>query len=120
MSFLVKFRSSHLKLFEISGKIQYEVHSEGMNDPGCKGDSFIIVNGVDYCPHKRGHNVVVLNQCGKVVHQKAFDTTLYEEGVAMAKFLDSLPEEHVVLMAVQETTGSCLLIIYFDPLCYRF
>ena len=90
---------------QLSGKIQYEVHSEGLDDPGCTGDSYIIVNGVDYCPHKRGHNVVVLDQCGKVVDQRAFDTTKYEEGVAMAKFLDAMPDGYIVLMAVQETGG---------------
>ncbi|XP_066916590.1 catenin alpha-2-like [Clytia hemisphaerica] len=87
------------------GKIQFEVHSEGLDDPGCKGKPHIVVNGVDYCPHKRGHNVVVLDQCGNVVKQQAFDTTQHKEGVAMAKFLDEIPENHIALIAVQETGG---------------
>jgi len=91
--------------FFSTGKIQFEVHSEAIDDPGCKGKSHIVVNGVDYCPHKSGHNVVVLDQCGNTVKQQAFDTTLHREGVAMAKFLDEIPEDHVVLIAVQGTGG---------------
>ena len=94
------------KFIYVSGKIQYEVHSEGLDDLGCTGDSYIIVNGVDYCPHKRGHNIVVLDECGTVVDQRAFDTTKYQEGVSMATYLDAIPDDHVVLIAVQETTGN--------------
>lgn len=60
---------------------------------------------MDYCLHKRGHNIVVLDECGKVVDQRAFDTTKYAEGVFMAKHLDAIPDDHVVLIAVHETTG---------------
>ena len=64
------------------------------------------MNGVDYCPHKRGHNIVVLDECGTVVDQRAFDTTKYQEGVSMATYLDAIPGDHVVLIAVQQTTGN--------------
>ena len=47
----------------------------------------------------------MLDQCGSTVKQQAFDTTQHKEGVAMAKFLEEVPEDHVVLMAVQGTTG---------------
>ena len=87
------------------GKVQFEVHSEAADDPDCSIQSSIMVNGIEYCPMKRGHNVVVLDQIGSVVSAHAFDTTEPAEGTRMSKFLDDIPADHVVLIAVQDTTG---------------
>ena len=42
-----------------------EIQSEGCNDPGIApgtcGTAYIKVNGTDYSPHGRGHNVVILD-----------------------------------------------------------
>ena len=70
------------------------------------GVASIKVNGVEYCHKKLGHNVVVLDPAGQFVASRNFDTTTQEGGVAMGRFLDELPEDHIVLIATQETTGS--------------
>jgi hypothetical protein len=69
------------------------------------GVASIKVNGVEYCHKKTGHNVVVLDPAGQFVASRNFDTTTQEGGVAMGRFLDELPEDHIVLIATQETTG---------------
>lgn len=88
-----------------TGKVQFELHSEALDDPGRRGRSSIMVNGVEYCPRKRGHNVVVLDEVGTVVSVQSFDTSDENGGIAFAKFLDEIPKEHVALIAVQDTTG---------------
>ena len=70
------------------------------------GVASIKVNGVEYCHKRVGHNVVVLDPAGEFVASENFDTTAPEGGVAMGKFLDELPEDHIVLVATQETTGA--------------
>lgn len=65
----------------------------------------IKVNGVEYCHKRLGHNVVVLDPAGQFVASRNFDTSTPEGGIAMGRFLDELPEDHVVLIATQETTG---------------
>ena len=87
------------------GKVQFEIHSEGGDDPGVKGEASIIVNGIECCPRKKGHNVVVLDEIGNVVATRSFNTVEPSEGMAMAKFLDEIPEQHIALIAVQDTTG---------------
>lgn len=96
-----------------SGKVQFEVHSEAADDQSWRGKSSIKVNGVEYCPRKRGHNVVVLDEVGSVVQVQAFDTTSKTGGIEFAKFLDDIPEEHVALIAVQDTTGTTVFRIFF-------
>ena len=50
-------------------KVEIEVHSEAADDPGYTGGSSSIrVNGIEYCPKKRGHNVVVLSPSGRIQH----------------------------------------------------
>ena len=98
-----------------AGKVQFELHSEAQDDPGRRGRSSIMVNGVEYCPRKRGHNVVVLDAVGTVVSVQSFDTSDQTGGVALAKFLDEIPKEHVALIAVQDTTG--MVNLSFFELC---
>lgn len=98
-----------------AGKVQFELHSEALDDPGRRGRSSIMVNGVEYCPRKRGHNVVVLDAVGTVVSVQSFDTSDQTGGVALAKFLDEIPKEHVALIAVQDTTG--MVNLSFFELC---
>ena len=69
------------------------------------GQASIVVNGTEYCPKRRGHNIVVLDEIGNVVATRTFDTQDPSEGMAMAKFLDEIPDEHIALIAVQDTTG---------------
>ena len=88
-----------------TGKVQFEIHSEGGDDPNVKGEASIIVNGIECCPKKKGHNVVVLDEIGNIVGTRSFNTVEPSEGMAMAKFLDEIPEEHIALIAVQDTTG---------------
>ena len=45
--------------------LNFHIRSEGCDDPGktaatC-GIAYIIVNGKDYSPHSRGHNVVIVD-----------------------------------------------------------
>ena len=85
--------------------MQFEIHSEGGDDPGVKGEASIVVNGIECCPKRKGHNIVVLDEIGNVVATRSFNTTDPQEGMAMAKFLEEIPEEHIALIAVQDTTG---------------
>lgn len=87
-----------------SGKVQFEVRAEGGEDEGGMGVSSIKINGVEHCPKKVGHNVVVLDPIGEVVAAKNFNTNS-GEGPAMKQFLDQLPEDHVVLVASQGVSG---------------
>ena len=48
---------------------------------------------------------MVLDAIGDTVEVKSFDTEKVSEGVAMAKFLNDIPEEHIALIAVQDTSG---------------
>ena len=94
------------------GKVQFEIHSEGGDDPSAKGEASIVVNGIECCPKRKGHNVVVLDEIGNIVATRSFNTVESSEGMAMAKFLDDIPEEHIALIAVQDTTGISLM--YFE------
>ena len=90
--------------------MQFEIHSEGGDDPGAKGEASIVVNGIECCPKRKGHNVVVLDEIGNIVATRSFNTVEPSEGMAMAKFLEDIPEEHIALIAVQDTTG--MKIVY--------
>ena len=100
LAFVIISCSCHL-----TGKVQFEVRGEGGDDEAGMGTASIRVNGQEYCPKKRGHNVVVLDPCGELVVAKAFNTSSPNEARAMAQFLDELPEDHVVLAATQDTTS---------------
>ena len=92
-------------LLKFSGKVHYDIRASGGDDIGGMGVASIKVNGVEYCHKRLGHNVVVLDPAGQFVATRNFDTTTQEGGVAMGRFLDELPEDHIVLIATQETTG---------------
>lgn len=87
------------------GKVQFEIHSQGGDDPNVKGEASIIVNGIECCPKRKGHNIVVLDEIGNIVATRSFNTSEPSEGMAMASFLDEIPDEHIALIAVQDTTG---------------
>ena len=80
------------------------MRAEGGEDEGGMGVSSIKVNGVEHCPRKPGHNVVVLDPIGDVYAVRNFNTNS-GEGPAMGQFLNQLPEDHVVLVATQELTS---------------
>ena len=107
MSFFYGFKKvvkvSHF-LIIILGKVQFEVRAEGGEDEGGMGTASIKVNGVEHCPRKVGHNVVVLDPSGDVCAVKNFNTNA-GEGPALGQFLDQLPEDHVVLVATQGVNG---------------
>ena len=77
------------------------MRAEGGEDEGGMGVSSIKVNGVEHCPRKPGHNVVVLDPIGDVYAVRNFNTNA-GEGPAMGQFFNQLPEDHVVLVATQE------------------
>ena len=54
---------------------------------------------------------MVLDAIGDTVEVKSFDTEKVSEGVAMAKFLNDIPEEHIALIAVQDTSGESEVFI---------
>ena len=80
------------------------MRAEGGEDEGGMGVSSIKVNGVEHCPKKPGHNIVVLDPIGEVYAARNFNTNA-GEGTAMGQFLDQLPEDHVVLVATQGLTS---------------
>ncbi|CAB4026103.1 catenin alpha-2-like [Paramuricea clavata] len=90
---------------QAAGKVHYDIRASGGDDIGGMGVASIKVNGVEYCHKRLGHNVVVLDPAGQFVASRNFDTTTQEGGVAMGRFLDELPEDHIVLIATQDTTG---------------
>ena len=97
-------KTNEINSFYFVGKVQFEVRADGGEDEGGMGEASIKVNGVEHCPKKVGHNVVVLDPTGDVVAAKNFNTNS-GEGLALGKFLDELPEDHVVLVATQGVNG---------------
>ena len=89
------------------GKIKIVIRAEGSDDPDKQGHCSIKVNGVERSLKLRGHNLVVLDDGGNFVTSGTFDTgdTSRDEGSAMARFLDGLPNERIVLIATQDTKG---------------
>lgn len=80
------------------------MRAEGGEDEGGMGVASIKVNGVEHCPKKPGHNIVVLDPIGDIYAARNFNTNS-GEGAAMGQFLDDLPEDHVVLVATQGLTS---------------
>ena len=68
----------------------------------------------------RGHNLVVLDDSGNFVTSASFDTgdASRDEGSAMARFLDGLPNERIVLIATQDTKCKTKCITCGN--CYHF
>ena len=81
--------------------------AEGEDDPNGTGRTSIRVNGVERSPMQRGHNIVILDNAGNFVMAANFDTAdpSKGEGVKMAQFISTLPEERLVLIGTQGTTG---------------
>ncbi|XP_022800000.1 uncharacterized protein LOC111337884 isoform X2 [Stylophora pistillata] len=84
------------------------IRSEACEDPGkatnsC-GFAYIKVNGKDYSPHLRGHNVVVISAVtGSVLASKAFDTFGNSTaGNRLRDHLNSIKGDKIVLIAIQD------------------
>ncbi|HPA46637.1 MAG TPA: interleukin-like EMT inducer domain-containing protein, partial [bacterium] len=80
---------------------------------GIRHQSVILIGGENYSPNKTGYNIVVLNpETGKVTKRDSFNTMAdyvdgsvsreQQENTRMARFLDSVPNGHVVLASVRE------------------
>jgi hypothetical protein len=89
------------------GKIKIVIRAEGSDDPDKQGYCSIKVNGVERSSRVRGHNLVVLDDSGNFITSSSFDTgdASKDEGIAMAKFLDGLPNERIVFISTQDTKG---------------
>ena len=83
------------------------LRGEGSDDPDRLGYASIKVNGVERSSRMRGHNIVVLDDSGNFVTSRTFDTgdASKNEGSAMTRFLDGLPNERIVLIATQDSKG---------------
>ncbi|KAJ7385581.1 Catenin alpha-1 [Desmophyllum pertusum] len=90
------------------GLVRVAIVAEGEDDPKGTGRTSIKVNGIERSPMQRGHNVVVLDSDRNFIMAANFDTadSTKGEGVRMAKFLTQLPQERIVLIGTQGTTGS--------------
>ncbi|KAL9978627.1 hypothetical protein ACROYT_G016164 [Oculina patagonica] len=88
--------------------LDIHIRSEGCNDtrvtPGTRGIAYIKVNGKDYSPHGRGHNVVIVDaKTGAVLGSKSFDTSnISSAGVALRNYLNAINGDKIVLVAIQE------------------
>ncbi|XP_031558986.1 uncharacterized protein LOC116295341 isoform X2 [Actinia tenebrosa] len=66
--------------------------------------SMIQVNNVENCLNGRGHNIVVYNKFGVFQTNTSFDThDSSSSGQQMKKFLEELPNESIVLIAVWDS-----------------
>ncbi|XP_078357479.1 uncharacterized protein LOC144642389 [Oculina patagonica] len=87
--------------------VDINVRSEGCDDPGkappC-GIAYLKVNGRDYSPHGRGHNVVIVDATTGVVDGAAsFDT--HGDGTAgnrLRDYLNAIHGDKIVLVAIQD------------------
>lgn len=89
------------------GLVRVAIVAEGEDDPKGTGRTSIKVNSIERSPMQRGHNVVVLDSDKNFIMAANFDTadSTKGEGVRMAKFLTQLPQERIVLIGTQGTTG---------------
>ena len=87
--------------------MKVNIVAEGEDDPKATGRTSIKVNGIERSPMMRGHNIVVLDSDKNFIMAANFDTadSTKGEGVKMAKFLQQLPQERIVLIGTQGTTG---------------
>ena len=94
-----------------AGLVKVAIVAEGEDDPKGTGRTSIKVNGIERSPMQRGHNVVVLDSDRNFIMAANFDTAdpSKGEGVKMANFLQQLPQERIVLIGTQGTTGKYLL-----------
>ena len=91
----------------LTGLVKVNIVAEGEDDPKATGRTSIKVNGIERSPMMRGHNIVVLDSDRNFIMAANFDTadSTKGEGVKMAKFLQQLPQERIVLIGTQGTTG---------------
>ncbi|PFX19678.1 Angiopoietin-4 [Stylophora pistillata] len=83
------------------------IRSEGREDPGrypLGVTASIKVNGKDYSPRLRGHNVVILSGVtGSFLDSKVFDTHASSDaGYRLRDYLNSIIGNKIVLIAIQD------------------
>ncbi|KAL9964627.1 hypothetical protein ACROYT_G028291 [Oculina patagonica] len=83
------------------------IRSEGNDDPRMTPKNnlaYIFVNGKDYSPHRRGHNVVIVDaETGAVLGSKHFDTFLDSSaGDKLRDYLNAINGNKIVLVAIQD------------------
>jgi hypothetical protein len=82
------------------GQNNIRVESAGLLD----GDlARMVINGVDYSPNQKGINILVVDPKTLDAYVGVFDTHTHigNESHHLAKFLDSIPPTHFVLLAVR-------------------
>lgn len=87
--------------------VRVAIVATGEDDPKGTGRTSIKVNGIERSPMQRGHNIVILDSDRNFIMAANFDTAdpSKGEGAKMAKFLQQLPQERIVLIGTQGTTG---------------
>ncbi|KAL9979296.1 hypothetical protein ACROYT_G016940 [Oculina patagonica] len=88
--------------------LDIHIRSEGHDDrgviSGTSGTAYIKVNGQDYSPHGRGHNVVIVDaKTGDVLGSKCFDTYYASSaGIGLRDYLNGISGDKIVLVAIQD------------------
>ena len=102
----------------VSGMVRVAIVATGEDDPKGTGRTSIKVNGIERSPMQRGHNIVILDSDRNFIMAANFDTAdpSKGEGAKMAKFLQQLPQERIVLIGTQGTTGEYGLLHLWAPL----
>ena len=97
--------------------MKVNIVAEGEDDPKATGRTSIKVNGIERSPMMRGHNIVVLDSDRNFIMAANFDTadSTKGEGVKMATFLQQLPQERIVLIGTQGTTGGFYWFRHREP-----
>ncbi|XP_048585239.1 uncharacterized protein LOC116614309 [Nematostella vectensis] len=91
--------------------LNVSVISEGYDDPAKNsnnGLARIFVDGKDYSLNKRGHNIVAFSTNGSFISRAAFDShpSSSTAPIEMAAYIESLPSNTVIIIAVKDTAGS--------------
>jgi len=85
---------------QVRDNVVVTVRSAGFLD----GDfAQILINEVDYSPNKKGLNLVVIDPVSLDAYLGVFDTHSHNgnESPLLARFLQSVPEGHIILLAVR-------------------
>lgn len=88
---------------DVVSVLNVTVKSVGTNDAGNEKLAYILVNNKNYAPQTKGYNVAVFDLLsGRFLTSSAFDCTAkQDECDRMGEFLRGLPQDVVVLMAIQ-------------------